>query len=254
MPTHNFQKKYTMEQLMQPTSENWSETLLGEMLVCSLIGRALYAYPDKVWLQSLLEEDVFSETPFGAGQAEIDSGMFLLQRWSDENRTGLTNQAFDAIESDYMHLFIGPKKVLAPLWESYYLNKDHLLFQVETLQVRNWYQRFGLQAENLYHEPDDHIGIEFSFIAHLAKQGLQACEADDTKKLKRMLKAQGEFIRTHPQRWIKAWQQNVEDNARTDFYLGISRLALGVIGTLEPILMVTTGKEANKSDIAPILA
>jgi len=242
-----------MEEIVPTILEKWNETLLGEMLVCSLIGRALYAYPEKTWLQSLLDEDVFCETPFGAGQADIDSGMLLLQRWSTENRHGLTVTGFDAVEADYVRLFIGPKKVLAPPWESYYLNKDHILFQVETLQVRNWYRRFGLEAENLYHEPDDHLGIEFSFIAHLAKQGLQACEVGDIKKLKRMLKAQSEFIHTHPQRWIGAWQGNVEANARTDFYLGISRLASGVIDTLQAILVGISTKEANKKDSTPVL-
>ena len=240
--------------LEDKTLQSWTDILMGEILICSLLGRVFYGYPKKEWLQSLIDEDIFSEAPFGQGQNDVDAGFALLRGWSANNAQGVSQAAFDAIEMDYMHLFVGPKKVLAPPWESYYLNKDHLLFQLETLQVRNWYRRFGLETENLYHEPDDHIGIEFSFITHLAKQGLQACEAGEAKKFQSMLNAQGEFIRTHPQRWIKAWQRDVEANARTDFYVGMSWLALGVIGTLEHILMVTKGEDTNKCHIALILA
>lgn len=236
--------------LKDKTLQNWTDILLGEILICSLLSRVFYVYPKKEWLQSLINENIFYEVPFGQGQSDVDAGLAILQRWSASNAGGLSQVAFDAVEADYMHLFVGTNKVLAPPWESYYLNKDHLLFQRETLQVRNWYRRFGLAIENLYHEPDDHLGIEFSFIAYLARQGLQACEAGDLKKLKYMLKAQNEFIRTHPRCWIRNWQHNVEENAKTDFYLGISKLALGVLDVLETILERATEKEAIKEDTA----
>jgi TorA maturation chaperone TorD len=100
-------------------------------------------------------------------------------------------------------------------------------------------------VEYLYHEPDDHVGIEFSFLAHLARLGLQAIEAKDTKKIKNLTKAQREFVRTHPARWVHQWYSNVETNAHTDFYLGMARLAKGVIGTLEATLEGSALMEVN---------
>jgi len=215
---------------------NWSEILTGELLICSLIGKAIYVYPEKAWLQSLIDEQVFAETPFGSGNAKVDAGLARLQEWSEEQHGALTQASFDAVEVDYVRLFIGSKKMFAPPWESVYLNKDHLLFQKETLQVRNWYRRFGLQVEHLYNQPDDHLGIEFSFLAHLARLSLQALEMGDQPEFEKLRKAQREFIRTHMDRWVPRWNEDVQANGHTLFYQGIAQLAHGVLETLKTVL------------------
>lgn len=212
---------------------NWTDIFMGEALICGLLSKALYIYPDKAWLQSLIDGDVFAEAPFGSGQADIDAGLALLQKWSAENRGQLSQAVFDAVEANYMHLFVGLGRPLAPPWESFYLNKDHLLFQIETLQVRNWYRRFGLQVEHVYNEPDDHIGIEFSFLAHLAQLSLQAFEAGDQPRFEKLLKAQREFIRTHLSRWVPSWSADVVANARTPFFIGLAQVAIGVLKQLQ---------------------
>lgn len=212
---------------------NWTDILMGEALICGLLSKALYIYPDKAWLQSLIDGDVFAEAPFGSGQADIDAGLALLQGWSAENTDQLSQAAFDAVEADYMHLFVGPGKLLAPPWESVYSNRERVLFQKETLQVRNWYRRFDLQIEHLYNQPDDHIGIEFSFLAHLAQLSLQAFEAGDQPRFEKVLNAQREFIRTHLSRWVPRWSADVVANARTPFFTGLAQVAIGVLKELQ---------------------
>jgi TorA maturation chaperone TorD len=222
-------------QLSHGVENNREDIFTGEILVCGLIARALYIYPDKAWFQSLIDEDVFAETPFGAGQVDVDAGMAQLREWGVTNQGILSQEAFDNIESDYMHLFVGPSKVLAPPWESFYLSKDHILFQKQTLQVRNWYRRYGLQVENLYNEPDDHLGIEFSFLGHMASLTLEASKAGDQDSFDNHWKAQSVFVRTHLSRWVYLWYANVEKYASTAFYAGLGRLACGVIAELNSI-------------------
>ncbi|MBO2519906.1 MAG: molecular chaperone TorD, partial [Firmicutes bacterium] len=40
--------------------------------------------------------------------------------------------------------------------------------------MRNWYARYGLVAEKKGQEPDDHVGLELEFVAHLAGLALEA--------------------------------------------------------------------------------
>ena len=53
-----------------------------------------------------------------------------------------------------------------------------MIFQEQTLHVRQWYSRFGLQVVKLHKEPDDHIGLELEFVAHLANLALQAIRSE----------------------------------------------------------------------------
>lgn len=61
-------------------------------------------------------------------------------------------------------MFIGPRELPAPPWESSYLNEDKLLFQEETLQVRMSYLKYNFIPKNYPHEADDHIALELDFM------------------------------------------------------------------------------------------
>ena len=172
-----------MNETTTPALDGPCQELAGQALVFGLLGRALYVSPDRAWVQTLVQERVFDSVPFAGEQPDVVKGLVLLAAWTDASQAGLADQAFDAVQSDYTHLFVGPGKVDAPPWESVYFHDEEMLFQEETLHVREWYARFGLQAELLHSEPDDHIGLELAFLAHLAGQAVSACEKGEAEKL-----------------------------------------------------------------------
>ncbi len=208
---------------------NWNEVLTGEMLMFGLLGKAFYQYPERAWLQSLIDGDVFAEAPFAGDQPQVSAGLALLRQWSEAHRAGIAQSAFDDICADYTRLFIGPGKVLTPPWESVYFSEERLMFQAQTLQVRDWYRQYGLQADKLHHEPDDHIGLELEFVAHLAKSGLVALEQNDDAALQHALDAQRNFLSEHLLRWALKWCDQVQAQARMDFYRGIAQLTQGAL-------------------------
>jgi len=227
------------------TMNDLSSTIFGESLLFGLLGKILYANLDKAWLETLIREDVFSEAPFGAEQVEMQHGIELLQRWSNENRGGLEMPQFKALQEDNLRLFIGLNKVPAPVWESVYFSEKKLIFQEQTLQIREWYARFGLQAERINREPDDHIGLEMLFIAHLASLALQAIEQNDENKLNDILQAQREFLSDHLLRWGPAWAKLVKQHAATDFYRGIAHLTHGALLAIAETLEIKMPKEVS---------
>jgi TorA maturation chaperone TorD len=219
--------------------------VLGESLLFGLLGKIIYADLDQAWLESLIRDEVFSEAPFGAEQVEMQRGIELQQRWTNENSEGLEAPQFKALQDDYLHLFIGLGHVLAPMWESVYFSEKKLMFQESTLQVREWYARFGVQAERINNEPDDHIGLEMLFISHLASLALQAIEQDDQNKLNEALQAQRDFLSEHLLRWGPVWAKLVKQNANTDFYRGIAHLTHGSLLAAAEMLEIKMPKEVS---------
>lgn len=214
---------------------DWSTVLTGEMLICETIGKLFYRLPEQEFIQNLVGEDVFGELPIGEEEPDVARGSELLRTWSRAYRDGVPGQDFDSLRTDYTHLFIGLGTVLAPPWESTYFNNERLLFQVQTLQVREWYRKFGLQAEKLHSEPDDHIGLELAFIAYLSGLALRALQEEDEASFNRFLDAQRHFIRTHPLKWAPNFCDQVEQHARTDFYRGLALLTRGIFNELASI-------------------
>jgi TorA maturation chaperone TorD len=225
------------------SSSTWQDQLTGEMLQLSLIGQALYKYPDeeeRFWLQSLIDEDIFSEAPFASNRDETKIGLDFLQKWVEN---GLTDDTLKNLQTDFTRLFIGADKVLAPPWESVHFGDDRLLFQQRTLRVRAWYQRFGLEAERIHQEPDDHIGLELLFLSHLAKLGIQALSDQDNARFEELLEAQREFVRDHLGAWALTWCGLVEQHAKTDFYKGLAFLTRGAVFALAEMLEIKLVKD-----------
>jgi TorA maturation chaperone TorD len=238
---HPIQNTMPMSQAMNEGLQNDQEQVelyVGQSLLLNLLGMVLFRYPDQDLLSSVLDEEIFSEVPFAGKQPDVISGSSLLRSWLLENKKRGEDEILSDLQADYTPLFIGPGKVLAPPYESVHFSSDRLMFQKETLQVRQWYARFGLQSEKIYNEPDDHIGLELIFMAHLASQAAVAAGQGDDETLDRMLEAQREFASKHLFRWAFRWCDQVCEHTRTDFFRGIALMTRGSLLEIAEMLGV----------------
>lgn len=220
-------------------------TLVGEILFLGLLGKAFYNEPDRKWLDELIAEQVFAEAPFGAEQPEIVRGLEILQEWTMSHADGLSEGNFAELKMDYTRLFIGLDALPTAPWESVYFSRERLVFQEQTMQVREWFARFGLQAERLNREPDDHIGLELIFVAHLAKMALNSLELNDHDSVGKYLQAQRDFLFEHLLRWGPAWTRLVKEHAGTDFYRGLAYLTHGALLAAAEQLQVELPREVS---------
>ena len=227
-------------------TEDWTTALTGEYLLLGLLGKMLYTAPRRDWLSDLIHGDLFTEAPFGEDQPLVQRGMEEMRLWCQENQAGIAERILEDLQEDYLRLFIGVEHVLAPVWESVYFSKDRLIFQEETLQVRQWYARYGAEIEQLHKEPDDHIGLELIFVAHLAQVALDKLAKADNEGFQSALTAQSQFLDEHPLRFAPAWYKLVQKHAATDFYRALADLIWGALQAVANLLMIELASSSSK--------
>ncbi|HTW98000.1 MAG TPA: molecular chaperone TorD family protein [Acidimicrobiales bacterium] len=141
----------------------------------------------------------------------------------------VANEGVEVLNEDYQRLFVGPEHLLAPPYESVHRTVDRLLFDGPTFEVRALYRELGMQAPRLNREPDDHIGLEMSFLSLVCNRALEAFESGSHDELEAMLAMQRRFLSEHLLRWGSDCLALVEAGAATRFYRGVGALGLGLL-------------------------
>jgi putative dimethyl sulfoxide reductase chaperone len=206
-------------------THDWQTKLPAFALAYGFLSKALYQPPEVEFINALFKDDLFSDWPLGNNTATAQTGLSLLKSFGDQ----WTADQHTALHNDFNALFVGPGPLLAYPWESVYLSKEKLIFDEQTLEVRAFYRRFGLQAPTKQREPDDHIGLEFAFMVHLCSVGMCALEQEDHTALDQLLQAQSDFLEEHLLRWAPLCLQRIIDNAQTEYYQGVAHLGLDTL-------------------------
>ncbi len=205
--------------------QEWLETLIAHELAFGFLASVFYESPSAVFIQRLADDNLFDSWPLESPQPDVAGGLDTLREFA---RTWRSDD-FPGLKQDYQALFIGPGRLLAVPWESVYLSKDHLLFDTQTMQVRRAYQQFAMPIPWINIEPDDHIGLELRFMAHLCALGLRALEQDDQAALEKVLAECCRFLSAHLLQWAPTCLISAQHNAQTAYYRGCAQLALGCL-------------------------
>lgn len=129
-------------------------------------------------------------------------------------------------EYEYNALFVGPRKLLAPPYESCYRSPERTLMQRETLAVRNFYAKAGLECECKNSMPDDHMAIELEFICYLHAKAGRFKENGMADQAGLYLELYREFFAIHVRHWLPAHCQDVLQHAKTALCRGVALLLL----------------------------
>lgn len=176
--------------------------------------------PSRNFLQSLKVDKFLEFFPFQDEHPLIKQGIALAAQSLDD----LDLEKYERIRWDYTRLFIGPHKIPTPPWESVYLNKERLIFQEETLNVRRAYLKYCLTPRNIGQEADDHLGYELDFMYKLCQMSL-----DNTEFMGSVLNDQKDFLDNHILKWVPLISKDIFVHAKTDFYKGMALCLEGFI-------------------------
>jgi len=130
------------------------------------------------------------------------------------------------LRDEYTSLFVGPIAVEVSPYESSYTGDSQLLFQQNTLDVRNAYRQSGFLPLEYPKVADDHIALEFAFVAELAKLACEAYERDEEETYKIALQSSLAFIDDHLGIWLPQFLEKMNTSEHADFYLTLARSAL----------------------------
>lgn len=194
----------------------------------TLMSKILIEEPTIQLLDSLRMADIFEGTPFAEQQQDCLEGLRLLDAWTQDLKRGIDEEI-----NDYNRLFGVLGTPLASPWESSYLGEvTGMVFQLETLEVRQWYRRFGMEVRKKNKEPDDNIAYELEFIAYLAGEALHALETGDRERCEILLQAEVDFLQEHLLKWGFTWCDRMIASSKTNLYVGIAKLIKGALHEL----------------------
>ena len=144
----------------------------------------------------------------------INMGLDLLK--------GASSTDLSELEAEFTRLFIGPGKIPAPPYESYYTSRKKLLMQESTIAVRQKYLKAGLVMKKLYSIPDDHLVSEFEFMYYLCNKSHEVFIGHKKEQAIKFLKMQEEFLEQHLIKWIPNFCEHIINSTNNDFFKGLA--------------------------------
>ena len=78
--------------------------------------------------------------------------------------------------------------------------------------------------EDMFKIMEDHIGLEFNYMAELLKE---QSEETDEKKADKLSKDMKKFFRRHISNWVMLFANDIYKYTDRDFYRAIARITIG---------------------------
>lgn len=178
-----------------------------------LLGGLLERYPALDLLDALARDGSIARVG-KALRGEAGAGLCAMH---DDLARGV--EARRAIRRDYVRLFVGPRKKLAPPWESVYRSPEQLVMQEHERQVLRAYAAERVGFDGMGRVPADHVGFELQFVSLLI---------DRARRRPAARAALRRFLRDHLCAWAPAFAADVEKHADTGFFRGVARALAGL--------------------------
>ena len=200
------------------------------------LSRLLRKEVDAELLQTLKSIDYPAET----GTPEIDTGHYEIAKFLSNDWPDVLTE----LAKDYVRCFIGygmESHSAAYPYESVYLSEKHLMMQSARDEVLAVYRSQGVDKQPDWKEGEDHVALEFEFMAILADRAAEALRAGDEALHDELAATAAGFMEAHILKWVPTMLAEVDHRAKTGFYLGVAHTAQGFLKVDEAFLADITG-------------
>lgn len=134
-------------------------------------------------------------------------------------------EVLEGLASEYAKLFIAPGGI--PPYESVWLKG--LLLQEPATEALAFYKRSGFTLPEDFKGFPDQVGVELSFMGHLAQAEGRMWKEGKEEEAKAYEELEKEFLKKHLSRWIFKFCEGVERCSLHPFYKEMARLTRGFI-------------------------
>lgn len=200
------------------------ELMVNRENMYRFLGR-LYKVEVDITLLHQLKNMVF---PTETEEKEMDEGYQLLKDY-------LQNLGMDPITDlavDYARVFLGAgvyEGIVANPYESVYTSPEHLIMQDARDEVLAAYWAKGLDKRDSLNVPEDHISLEFEYMAFMCQETYNALKDTDWRRISGSLMEQAEFLEQHLLNWIPNFCGDIIKCSATDFYIGVAKITNGFL-------------------------
>lgn len=191
---------------------------------------AFYRFLGSVFVRELTEEQIEALTGISL---ECEDDGSDLARGLKGVRTYLNRRGGNARQDlavDYARVFLAAgvyEGDTAVPYESVYTSPEKILMQDSRDEVVRIYCENGLAVDPDLNVPEDHLGFELEFMAHLCERIAE--EASDDRAVAKLLKTQKQFVREHLLNWVPELRDRVREIAELRFYPAIMDLTVGYL-------------------------
>lgn len=223
-----------------------AETLRAYQILCEFCSKTLYCSPDPASVDNFIaQRALFLEEPFASVAPQASGVLYDLLdgAQSEVQRADL----LVALHRDYTYLFYMVGISHTSPYESVYRTDDRTMFGPTTLEVREIYRVHGQRLAQTENQPDDHIGIEFSFLGSLFSQLIEQESVKDINAAEATLCALRAFLSDHLLVFAPVYLANVQTRADTDFYRSVAVIAEKFLAHMAHTLGIEAGASIDTS-------
>lgn len=169
------------------------------------------------------------EFPNNSPNLLINQGYKMIEDYINTPREdSLTELAVDYARVFLAAGMVGKNKAAYP-YESVYTSEKRIIMQEARDEVVEFYNRNNLAVAEEIKLPEDHIALEFEFMAYLCDTTIEQIKEGNLDKANKILKEQAEFLELHLQNWIPEFCDDINKFSSTLFYKGISKVTSGFL-------------------------
>lgn len=181
--------------------------------VLDFVGRAFVLEVDDVYFEQVrayVQSPIAGLTPEAQKYAErgahqLESALRAYDKADDKPLWR------DYLDASYAELFLGVTPKATEPVESCYLNDERVLYADQFFQVKEVMDEVSFAIPAVFHEPADHIAMEFALLSQLLRAGDIARASD--------------FKAAHMDKWVVRACNDLIDRDDVGFYTGIANLA-----------------------------
>jgi len=174
------------------------------MAAYQFLSRMYKTAPDADLIDALLAMDTEYQTPLSVA----------IRAMRDVDREQLRID----LAAEYNRVFLGMSANPIAPYESVYTSPDRLLMQDARDEVLALYRAEALAPNEDLRIPEDHLAIEFDFMAFLCKKAALACSENDQAGIDEYTAKQRDFLNRHLLVWVPDMLSDMEERVSTDFY------------------------------------
>lgn len=172
--------------------------------ITPILATNMYHDPSDKMLEMYQENDFNLCYPLLSESKTRSEGVALVSNYMKQ----YSSEQLPELRLDFNQLFIGPGKMKVPLWGSYYLSEDNLLFGPSTQKLQERIDALGISLSTVDgdNQPVDHISLVLQLVEFTL---------NEEKSLE--LRA---IVTEHLVPWAYRVAELTIEHAKTDFYLG----------------------------------